>query len=134
MARIVDSVLDMTQTFPGGGAGMLALATAVGGIGVAGLTALAAPLLAAAIPAAAAAGAAGLTAAGGAAAGGLSGGAALALGAGALGAGALGASAMGGGGGTRQPIIVKVMLNEREMGEAVAEIVDGRVLDSSPRS
>ncbi len=134
LARIVDSVLDMTQTFPGGGAGMLALATAVGGIGVAGLTALAAPLLAAAIPAAAAAGAAGLTAAGGAAAGGLSGGAALALGAGALGAGALGASAMGGGGGTRQPIIVKVMLNEREMGEAVAEIVDGRVLDSSPRS
>jgi hypothetical protein len=46
----------------------------------------------------------------------------------------LGASAMGGGGGTRQPIVVKVVLNEREMGEAVAEIVDGRVLDSSPRS
>jgi hypothetical protein len=132
MARIVDSVLDMTQTFPGGGAGMLALATAVGGIGVAGLTALAAPLLAAAVPAAAAAGAAGAAgfgAAGGTAAA-LGGGALVAAGGTALAAGAAGAM----GGGTRQPIVVKVVLNEREMGEAVAEIVDGRVLDSSPRS
>ena len=131
MARMVDSILEMTETFPGGGKGMLALAT----LGVAGLAAVAAPLLAAAAPAALAAAGAGAAAAGTAAAGGLSGGAALALGAGALGAGALGASAMGGGGGgVRQPIVVKVMLNEREMGEAIAEIVDGRVLSSTPRA
>jgi hypothetical protein len=37
------------------------------------------------------------------------------------------------GGGTRQPIVVKVVLNEREMGQAVAEIVDGRVLSDNPR-
>ena len=137
MARIVDSVLKMTETFPGGGAGMLAVATAAGavvtGVGIAGLTALAAPLLAAAVPAMAAL--AGTAAAGTAAVGGLSGGAAVALGAGALGAGALGASAMGGGGGgARQPIVVKVVLNDREMGEAIAEIVDGRVLSSTPRA
>ena len=132
MARIVDSVLDMTRTFPGGGAGMLAaatgIATVVGGVGIAAI----APLLAAAVPAAAAAGAAGaagLGAAGGTAAA-LGGGALVAAGGTALAAGAAGAM----GGGTRQPIVVKVMLNDREMGEAMAEIVDQRVLDSSPRS
>jgi hypothetical protein len=61
MARIVDSVLDMTQTFPGGGAGMLAARDRCWRCRYrhGGSTALAAPLLAAAVPAAAAAGAAG---------------------------------------------------------------------------
>jgi hypothetical protein len=131
MAKMVDSMLGIIDAFPGGGAGLLAATTAVGAGSIALLTTLAAPLLAAAVPAAAAAGAAGAAgfgAAGGTAAA-LGGGALIAAGGTALAAGAAGAM----GGGTRQPIVVKVVLNEREMGQAVAEIVDGRVLSDNPR-